>query len=97
MIAPMLRLVIPCIMPMFRRLWHIGKADLVLVVMRVADQYLIDVHDNHESKHGDDHGQGQVTIAMQIAATGACVLVLQIEVHIEVQDCLRDYVKQGDG
>ena len=33
-----------------------GKADLILVVVRVPDQNLIDVHDEQEREHGDDHG-----------------------------------------
>lgn len=38
------------------RLWIVGKADLVLMIMRMADKNLINVHNDHKCKHCNYHG-----------------------------------------
>lgn len=74
--------------------WIIGKADLILMIMRVAYQNLIDVHDEHKGKHSNYHSQRQIAIGMQI--TGRCdMLIFLIEIQIKVKNSLGDDIKQS--
>ena len=52
-------LLIPC-----RRFWIISKADLILMIMRMTNKYLIDIHDNKKSKHSNNHSQWKIAITM---------------------------------
>lgn len=43
----------------------LDERNLILVIMRMSDQYLVDVHDYHKSQTGDDHCQRDVWVLMQ--------------------------------
>lgn len=74
------------------RAWIVGKADFVLMIMRVANKDFIDVHDEHESKHCNNHGEWEIAIAMQITRRSN-MLIFLIEIQIKVKNSLGDDVQ----
>lgn len=69
------------------------ERDLVLMVVRMSDYYLIKPHDEDERDHGDDHGEGKLA-PMQ---TRAFVLQrLRGEKLVEVFDRFGDDVNECD-
>ena len=73
----------------------IGEADLILMIMRMTDKYLINVHDEHEGKHSDDHGEWEIAIAVQITGRSD-MLILLIEIQIKVKNSFGYDIKQSD-
>ena len=74
------------------RTWIVGKADFVLMIMRVADEDFIDVHDEHKSKHSNNHGEWEIAVAMQITRRSN-MLIFLIEIQIKVKNSLGDDVQ----
>lgn len=74
------------------RTWIVGKADFVLMIMRVADEDFIDVHDEHKSKHSNNHGEWEIAVAMQITRRSN-MLIFLIKIQIKVKNSLGDDVQ----
>ena len=74
------------------RTWIVGKADFVLMIMRVANEDFIDVHDEHESKHSNYHGEWEIAVAMQITRRSN-MLIFLIKIQIKVKNSLGDDVQ----
>jgi zona occludens toxin (predicted ATPase) len=48
-------IVIMMISMMLRRSRIISKANLILMIMGMPNKYFINVHNNHKSKHSNNH------------------------------------------
>ena len=71
------------------------EADFILVIMRVTNQYLVNVHNDQKGEHRNDHGQGQVTIAME-ATAGWGMLWRRVKIDVKVSNGLWDDIEECD-